>query len=197
MRTRDGHELQVTRDDLVVVTTPDRSEESPPAPPRRLLAVGLVGGLFLALLTTLVLVWVAAGDDEVVAKPPAQPAANEPPAQPAGPLALTVTADAPPQIVAGSPAKFVVSWADGSGVFSGSSEDWGDGVGTSSVSQGRCSASAAQEKAVSGSFDVRHTWAEPGTYTVVLGVTTSTCSAGTATMEDAAATLTVQVVPAG
>jgi len=199
MRTRDGHQLQVTHgDDLAIVTSPAQPEASSPAPPRRLLAAGLIGGLVLALLATLLLVWATAGDDEVFAKPPAQPAADQPAAQqPATPEALTVTAEAPQQIVAGSPAKFVVDWADGSGVFSGSSEDWGDGVGTSSVSQGRCPASATQEKAASGSFGVKHTWADPGTYTVVLGVTTSTCSSGAATMEDAAATLTVQVVPAG
>ena len=194
MQTRDGRQsLRVQHAaDIVVTTTPPPAPEDPaPGAPRRTLAIALVAGLVLVLVLTLVLIWVTGGDDDVTARAPSPPAAQEPQQPPA----LSVSVRAPETVVAGQPAEFVVTWSDGSGVLAGSTEDWGDDVGASSVREGRCEASAPAEPAGAGEFAVSHTWAEPGTYAVVLGVTTTTCSGGATVREDASATVDVTVLP--
>lgn len=86
-------------------------------------------------------------------------------------------------------------WTDGSGVFSGSSEDWRDEVATSSRTQGSCAPGGPHVAAAAGSYPLRHTWSEPGSYTVVAAVATYVCERGTAVEEQAAETLTVEVLP--
>lgn len=198
METRDERpvtveRLTVERDPVVVVTSAPTIEDPPAPAPRRGLAIALVVGMLVALAGSLSLLFVTAGDDDVVTHSPRQPAS----AGVAAPAALAVVAEPPDRVVAGQVATFVIRWTDGAGIFSGTSEDWGDGVGASSVKQGRCEASTAgQEGPIQGEARVRHAWAEPGTYTVVLGATTYTCAGAAATAEDASTTLTVEVQPA-
>lgn len=200
MRTREGHGIEVRSRDTITVSAPDAASDNGPAPdstdpdapppPRRGLAVGLAAALALAVVATLVLA-VTGGDEDVVAG--SDPAAVD---VAAGPHALGLTVEAPEQVVAGERARFTVHWTDGSGIFSGSSEDWGDAVATSSRKQGRCEPGAAAPPAA-GTYAMRHTWSEPGTYSVVLGVATYTCGSGSAVEEEASKTVTVEVLPAG
>jgi hypothetical protein len=69
-------------------------------------------------------------------------------------------------------------------------------VATSSRKQGGCEPGAPAPEPAAGSYAARHTWSEPGTYTVVIGVATYACQDGTAVEEDASETLTVEVLPA-
>ena len=98
---------------------------------------------------------------------------------------------------AGQPAELVVHYQDGKGTFSGSTEDWGDGVGTSSLAQGRCTAAGPPADPTNGSYRATHTWAEPGSYTVSIGVSSYTCVDGAAVEEQASTTVTVVVSPLG
>jgi len=190
METREGMDLEVQPGPVVGraagPTGPERS--------RRRLVVGLAALLALVLAVTVVLVLVLGGDDQpdVTTRTPAA-------ADPAGPAALGLTVELPDQVVAGEPASLVVRWTDGEGVFSGSTEEWGDGVGTSSLAQDNCSttATATQDRPSAGRYTARHTWSEPGTYQVTVGVASYLCEAGTATEEDATTTVSVEVLPAG
>jgi hypothetical protein len=47
---------------------------------------------------------------------------------------------------------------------------------------------------VGDTYRLAHTWTEPGTYTVVLGVHSYTCQGTTAVRETATQTLSLQVV---
>jgi hypothetical protein len=107
-----------------------------------------------------------------------------------------MTVELPETVVAGQTAEIVVRWTDGEGVFSGTSEDWGDGVGTSSLAQDQCTGAATTTKSAD-SYTVKHAWSEPGTYQVVLGVTTYVCTDGSPVQEDVSKTVSVQVQPAG
>jgi hypothetical protein len=199
MVTRDG---QVpTRHPDVVVTSSSPADPAPddgasPGPPRRPVVIVLAVVLALAVVVTLVLALLAGdrqGDEDVGTTPPRERAG----AEPSGPAALALTVDAPETVPAGEPARFTVRWSDGSGLFSGSSEDWGDGVATSSLKQGRCEPGAPAPDPAAGSYQAEHSWTEPGSYTVVIGVATYVCDNGTAVVEDASRTLTVEVLPAG
>jgi len=197
MRTREGHHLEVVSDSrpptAPTVDTgagPDDADPAGPPRPRLALAVGLAVALVLASAASLAMV-LTGGDDDVVRSDP--PAA----VQPAGPAALGIAVDVPASVVAGEPAQLTVSWTDGTGIFSGSSEDWGDAVATSSRKQGRCEPGAPAEPAAAGTYHLLHTWSEPGTYAVVVGVATYTCADGSAVEEEASKTLTIEVRPAG
>ena len=91
--------------------------------------------------------------------------------------------------------EFTVTWSDGTGFFSGTSEEWGDGVGTSSVQEGTCPSTQAPG-ALSDTYGVTHTFTSPGTYTVTLGVHSWTCSGATAVQEQATVVHTVEVAAA-
>ena len=196
METREGRDVEVQHGPGVVVHTSDEGpvDGAPPARPRRRLVVGLAALLALVVAVIVVLVLVLGGDDEpeVTTRTPAAADAE-------GPAPLGLTVEVPDQVVAGQPAELVVRWADGEGVFSGSTEEWGDGVGTSSLAQDSCapSATAAQDRASAGRYTASHTWAEPGTYRVTIGVASYLCENGTATQEDAQTTVSVEVLPAG
>jgi hypothetical protein len=153
--------------------------------------VVLAAVLAAAVVVTAALA-VRGGDEEVATEPPAGAAV-----QPGEPAELGLAVEAPETVVAGETADFVVHWTDGSGVFSGSSEDWGDGVGTSSLQQERCEPGAPAADPAAGSYTAKHSWSEPGTFTVVIGVATYTCEDGAAVVEDASRTLTVEVRPSG
>jgi hypothetical protein len=161
----------------------------PPQPPRRGLAVLLVAGLVLVVGLTLALaIWIG-GDSDVEATPAAGAAAP-------APTELGMSVDPLDTVVAGEPATLTVRWADNDGVFGGTSEEWGDGVGTSSLSESRCEDVAVPAGPAAGTYDLTHTWSEPGTYAVVLGVTTYTCVDGSATEEQVTTPVTVEVLPA-
>lgn len=192
MKTRDGR-LEVHHGPDVVVTRSTPVPEPPPRP-RRVLAVVVVSVLVVALTVTLGLVWATAGDEGVSTRAPAQ---NGEPA-PSRSDALAVEVSAPATVVAGEPATFTITWRDGDGIFSGTSEEWGDGVGVSSEQQSRCEVSGPRaDHPGQGSIDVPHVFAKPGRYTVVLGVVTYTCQGAAATTESATETLTVTVQAGG
>lgn len=201
MKTREGRGLQVGPATVGPAGGPERVGARPqqldvraahtePVRPGRLLALGVVGGLVAILLVTLGLVWAVGGGQGVRT-------ATDTPADdaPAAPAPLTVDVVAPVEVVAGEEAEFVVSWSDGSGVFSGTLEDWGD-VGVGSVKQEPCDPTAAPAGPQSDTFVLSHTWKKAGTYQVVLGVTTVTCAGADTVAEDASRTLTVEVLPA-
>jgi len=100
----------------------------------------------------------------------------------------------PASVSVGELATITVTYTDGSGIFSGTSEEWGDGVGTSSLQQGRCSASAAPAGSLSDSYQVKHAWTEPGTYSLVLGVNTYSCRGTTVVQEHTTTMLIVKVL---
>lgn len=192
MDTRD-EQLQVRHEPDLVVTHTDRPVivHADPPPRRRVTPLGLVVAVVAVVLLAAAAVWATSGDSDVATRTPA----GAQPAGPAAPAPLDVRVDAPAEVVAGQPATFTVRWTDGSGIFSGSLEEWGDGVGVGGVMRDDCSAET--NAPASGQYDVSHTWAAPGIYTVLLGVTTYTCNGGTSAPEDVDRTLTVQVAPAG
>ena len=193
MDTRDHVGVKLSEPDIVV------SSSVPPGPPPMLLDSPRAARLPLAIIAILVLLVSAVGiavaavvsgsDDDSVAQPQSQQPADVP----AAPAALVVTADGPASVAVGELATITVTYTDGSGIFSGTSEEWGDGVGTSSVQEGRCSA-AEQAGQLSDSYQVTHRWTEPGTYSLVLGVNTYTCSGTTAVQEKTTTMLIVKVL---
>lgn len=192
MDTRDHVEVKLSEPDIVVSSALPPAPPVGPEPPRgaRLpLAIITV----LILLSTAVGIAVAAivsGSGDSVAQPQSQQPAEVPPA----PAALSVTADGPASVAVGEQATITVTYTDGSGIFSGTSEEWGDGVGTSSVQEGRCSATAEPAGSLSDSYQVTHTWTEPGTYSLVLGVNTYTCRGTTSVQEQKTTMLIVKVL---
>ena len=104
---------------------------------------------------------ISGSDDDSVA----QPAAQQPADVPAPPAALAVTVDGPASVAVGEPVDFTVTYTDGSGIFSGTSEEWGDGVGTSSLQRGSAAPPPAEPAgSLADTYQVSHTWTEPGTY---------------------------------
>ena len=154
---------------------------------RRAVLLGVASGLLVAVA---VAGWlVRGGDDEVVTAPatPPRPAAVEP-------LALRV--DVPADVVAGEPAELVVHYSDGAGTFSGGTEEWGDEIGASSLTEGHCGTPAEAAGPAAGSYRASHTWSEAGTYTVKVAVSSYTCEAGTPVVEEATTSVTVAVAAA-
>ena len=177
-----------TPPDLPVVlgTTPD-----PPSGSRRRLVVALVA--VLVVVVAAVAGWLLLRDDGGTAST-RTPAANNA-GGPVVPARLRIQVDAPAQVVAGAPATFVVHYTDGAGTFAGSTEDWGDAIGASSVSLGQCTA-ATPASAVDGTFTADHTWSTPGTYQVTLSAASYTCVDGSAVPEQVTKTLQVVVAAA-
>jgi hypothetical protein len=125
----------------------------------------------------------------------AQPAAGKPAAvKPAAvPAALALSVVAPVNVVAGKAVQIPVTYTDGSGVFSGTSEDWGDGVGTSSLKQSACFATPVAAPALHSTYMLRHTWAKPGTYPLTLEVVSYSCRGTTLAEERVTKTIMVTV----
>ena len=158
--------------------------------PRRMW--GLAGAAALVfVLVAVTVVALARGNDEGLVRG-AVPAA----VQPAAPAPLALAVDVPDPVVVGEVALFGVTWSDGSGTFSGSTEDWGDEVGTSSRKQERCEPGDAVPPAAAGTYEVGHVWTAPGTYTVVLGVASYVCLDGAAVVDEATEKLTVTALAA-
>jgi hypothetical protein len=162
----------------------------PPARSRRRLVIALAA--VLVVLVAAVAGWLLLGGDGGTAS------TDTPVAKAGGPVVpapLQIQVDAPAQVVAGAPATFVVHYTDGAGTFAGSTEDWGDAIGASSVSLGQCTG-AGPASAATGSFEADHTWTEPGTYQVALSAASYTCVDGAAVPERVTKTLQVVVAPA-
>ncbi len=132
------------------------------------------------------------GDVVVVTRPEVRAPATAPAAAPRVAAVLAVTVAVPAAVVAGRAARFVVSYADGSGIFSGSIEDWGE-VGVGAVKQRACSADATPAGPVQGRYAATHTWRAAGSYPVSFAVTTYSCKDGQASEETQKALLTVVV----
>jgi hypothetical protein len=162
----------------------------PPSGSRRRLVIALVA--VLVVLVAAVGGWLLLRDDGGTATT-RTPAAKS--AGPVVPAPLRIQVEAPAQVVAGAPATFVVHYTDGAGTFAGSTEDWGDAIGASSVSLGQCTA-AVPASAAAGSFNAAHTWTKPGTYQVTLAAASYTCVNGAAVPEQVTKTLTVVVAAA-
>jgi hypothetical protein len=133
--------------------------------------------------------WLMRGDDQVAVRPAV---AAPVPAPVHAPTGLAVTVAAPTTVVAGHAARFVVSYTDDKGIFSGSIEDWGE-TGVGALKQRACAANAAAAGPVGGSYVATHKWAQAGSYPVSFAVTTYTCSNGLAKQETRNAALTVVV----
>jgi hypothetical protein len=132
--------------------------------------------------------WLALGaDDDVVVRP-----AADAPGAAAVPSALAISVQPPTKVTAGQPARFVVSYTDGQGIFSGSIEDWGD-VGVGSAHRAACGPTTAAAGALHASYAATHSWAKAGSYPVSIAVTTYTCRNGQAAEETQKAHLTVIV----
>lgn len=152
--------------------------------------------LWLALVAVVILLAAAAmfavmrgGDSNVVVEPRNADAGTSGVASPK----LKITVEPPATVTAGKPATFTVNYEAAQGVFDGSIEEWGDGVGASSVGQARCDGAAAEAAPLEGRYDVTHTWDKAGTYRVLLGVTTHSCVKGQPREATASRSLTVTV----
>jgi hypothetical protein len=166
------------------------SHDLPRARRRTPWVLGVLWVLGVAALVSVVAFWHAGDDDpEVVVAPPADARG---PAAPATPGPLTVSVDAPTTVLAGAEAAFVVRYRDGEGIFSGSTEDWGD-TGAGSASQVRCSGDAPAAGPLEDGYIARHAWTDPGSYPVRIDVTTYVCRGGESVEETATATLQVTV----
>lgn len=141
----------------------------------------------------IVVALVAGADNQVVAEPSNQPRVAQPaPARAAD--AVRVTVEAPAIVVAGKPAAFTVNYEAPPGQLSGSTEEWGDGLGTGSVKHGRCDGDDQASSPLSGRYTVSHTWTKPGAYEVVLGVNTYSCAGSEQRELQGKRTLSVNVV---
>jgi hypothetical protein len=195
MDTRDHVRVQPSEPDIIVVSSslppsqarPTLIEDARGVRPRLAIIAIIV---LLAAAVGIAIAAVVAGNDDSVAKPQPQKPADVP----APPAALSISAAGPASITAGQQATFTVTYVDGSGIFSGTSEEWGDGVGTSSLREGQCSATAEVPGSLSDSYQVTHQWIEPGTYSVVLGVHSYTCRGTTSVQEKATTTVLVKVL---
>jgi hypothetical protein len=203
MDTKDTRGPQLERlPEIVVTPVRDRPDVDRPVlltsspvaavPPertrlRRAVQLGVALGLVAAVAGGGWLAWGSDDGNDVTTDP--VPAA----AGPAVVAPLTLQVEPPAGVQTGQPVELVVHYADGKGAFSGSSEDWGDGVGTSSLAQGRCPAAVTPADPTSGSYRATHTWAEPGSYRVSIGVSSYTCVDGAPVEEQASTTVTVVV----
>jgi hypothetical protein len=136
--------------------------------------------------------WMAGADHQVQARPAVEPAASAPVPAVEAPAGLAVSVRAPARVVAGRSARFVVTYSDGEGIFSGGIEDWGD-AGVGSVGLSACDASLPAAGRLHTSYVATHTWSDPASYPVSFAVTTYTCRNGRPMQETHDARLTVVV----
>jgi len=194
MTTRENAGVKVSSPDIVVSSATLPPPAAPPSPTGRSSSRRRAAMIIAALVAVAGIALIAAaaldGDEPAVATPVAQVPADVP----AAPEPLVVRAEGPASATAGEPVEFSVTYSDGSGTFSGTSEDWGDGVGTSSLREGQCTAADAAPDALSDTYRLTHTFNEPGTYTVTLGVHSYACKGTTAVQDQATQTLTLQVL---
>jgi hypothetical protein len=131
--------------------------------------------------------------NDVAAPTKGKPPADKLVAGRSQPAALALSAVAPVNVVAGRAATIQVAYTDSSGLFSGTTEDWGDGVGTSSLKQAACTPTATAAPALHGTYTLQHMWARPGTYSVKLEVVSYTCRGTVAVEETATKAISVTV----
>jgi hypothetical protein len=175
-----------------VAAEPDRLVVVFDDPPARTMLPAWRIGLSVLIVAVAVgsgLWWMAGGGRQVAALPAAQAPAAAPVVVPP---VLAVHVRAPAKVVAGRPARFVVSYTDGEGIFSGGVEDWGD-TGVGSVSLAACDASPPVAAALHASYVATHTWSKAASYPVSFAVTTYTCHNGHPSEETRSARLTVVV----
>jgi hypothetical protein len=154
---------------------------------------GMLAGLAVLVVLALVLAgWLLlrGGDDSQVSTTPGAGAQ-----QPAAIAPLSLTVDPVVGAEVGQPATLVVHYADGTGVFAGSTEEWGDDVGTSSLAEDVCPSPSPSPAAapLKGTYQATHTWAAPGSYPVKVAVSSYTCVDGAPVVEQATTTVTVEV----
>jgi hypothetical protein len=152
---------------------------------------GKIAGLAALVVLALALAgWLllGGGDDSQVSTTPGAGAQ-----QPAAIAPLSLTVDPVAGAVVGQPATLVVHYADGTGVFGGSTEEWGDQVGTSSLAEDTCPSPSPAASPLKGIYQATHTWAEPGSYPVKVAVSSYTCVDGAPVLEQATTTVTVEV----
>ena len=194
MTARESAGVQVSGPDIVVLNPVPPAPADPPRlsgpPPSRRRVLLIVCALLAVLALAAVIVAGIVDDDGAVAVP----AAEQPAGVPAEPDPLVVRVGEPAAATVGEPVVIDVAYSDGSGIFSGTAEDWGDGVGTSSLREGQCTAAEPAPGPLSDSYRVTHAWTEAGTYTVTLGVHSYACRGTTAVQDQATQTLTVQVL---
>jgi hypothetical protein len=202
MDMRDTRGPQLEQAPEVVVshapTAPGAGQQDRPVlmpdsdPPRAArLSRGMLAGLAALVVLALVLAgWLLLGgdDDSQVSTTPGAGAQ-----QPAAIAPLSLTVDPVVGAVVGQPATLVVHYADGTGVFAGSTEEWGDEVGTSSLAEDTCPSPSPAAAPLKGSYQATHTWAAPGSYPVKVAVSSYTCVDGAPVLEQATTTVTVEV----
>jgi hypothetical protein len=200
MSIREYSGVAVKAPDIIVISS--RPSESGAAdatvttrgPRRTRLVIALVIAAVVLGVGALAVSRLGGGQD--VAQPAAgKAAAGKPAAVPAAPAVLALSVAAPLNVVAGKVVQIPVTYTDASGMFSGTAEDWGDGVGTSSLKQSACVVTAVPAPALHGTYVLRHTWAKPGTYQLTLEVVSYTCRGTTAVEERATKTIAVTVSP--
>ena len=203
MDTRDTRGPQLEQAPEVVVshapTAPGTDQQDRPVllpdtdPPRAArLSRGMLAGLAaLVALALVVAGWLLLGggdDDSQVSTTPGAGAQ-----QPAAIAPLSLTVDPVVGAVVGQPATLVVHYADGTGVFGGSTEEWGDEVGTSSLAEDICPSPSPAAAPLKGTYQATHTWAAPGSYPVKVAVSSYICVDGAPVLEQATTTVTVEV----
>ena len=169
-------------------------DDAPARDSRRVRRLGLAGLLAAAVVFGAVSWWtgswwMAGAGGNVEARPAAEAPAPAPVDVPAG---LVVSVQGPRTVVAGQPARFVVSYSDGEAIFGGVVEDWGD-TGVGSVSLAACDASAPSAAPLRGRYVATHRWPRAASHPVSFAVTTYTCHDGQARLESRNARLTVVV----
>ena len=192
MDIRDQRPELLRAPDVVLVPGPRPTEPAPDT----VVARGRAGRAAVVLVAALSLVAVGVVLGRTVWRPDGGlvtggAAANRP--APAALEGLQLQVSGPDVVTAGDTAVFRIRWQDDEGTFSGTSEEWGDGVGASSEQLPRCDSAAAVAGPARGSVQVRHSWAAPGQYLVRLGVHTFTCRDGVAVVETVERSLEVQV----
>jgi hypothetical protein len=201
MDIRDARGPQLEQAPEVVVshapTGPGTDQQDRPVllpdtdPPRAGRPSRMLAGLAALVVLALVLAgWLllGGGDDSQVSTTPGAGAQ-----QPAAIAPLSLTVDPVVGAVVGQPATLVVHYADGTGIFGGSTEEWGDDVGTSSLAEDTCPSPSPAAAPLKGTYQATHTWAAPGSYPVKVAVSSYTCVDGAPVLEQASTTVTVEV----
>ena len=192
----DDRPVVIHHDDVPMrVPAPRDHPEAPRRPGpglRRAVLAGIAAGVLLAAALGGWLAPPGDGDDPVAHRAGPVGAGPVVPA----PLGLDVTA---PTVAIAGPAgrRWWSATPTAPASFSGSTEDWGDGVGTSSLTAGpRAAVRRSRPAAPAAPTSPTHTWSEPGSYPVTVAVVDRT-PASTGRPSSSTRRTTVTVVVAG